>query len=51
MTQALSAGWVVPVDGPPLEDAYVAWEDGVIVEVGRGRADRHTTAQSCSRGS
>ena len=41
MTQALSAGWVVPVDGPPLEDAYVAWEHGIIVEVGRGRADRH----------
>jgi 5-methylthioadenosine/S-adenosylhomocysteine deaminase len=41
VTQALSAGWVVPVDGPPLEDAYVAWEDGVIVEIGRGRADRH----------
>jgi 5-methylthioadenosine/S-adenosylhomocysteine deaminase len=39
--EAVSAGWVVPVDGPPLEDAYVAWEDGRIVEVGHGRADRH----------
>jgi 5-methylthioadenosine/S-adenosylhomocysteine deaminase len=38
---AVSAGWVVPVDGPPVEDGYVAWEDGRIVEVGRGRADRH----------
>ena len=41
MTEAVSAGWVVPVDGPPLEDAYVAWDDGRIVEVGRGRAARH----------
>jgi len=41
VTEAVSAGWVVPVDGPPLEDGYVAWEDGRIVEVGRGRGDRH----------
>ena len=41
MTSAVSAGWVIPVDGPPLENAYVAWEDGRIVEVGRGRAERH----------
>ena len=41
MRQAASAGWVIPVDGPPLRDAYVAWEDGLIVEVGHGRADRH----------
>ena len=41
MRQALSAGWVLPVDGVPLEDAYVAWEDGRIVEVGPGRAARH----------
>ncbi len=41
MTRAISAGWVVPVDGPPVEDGYVAWEDGRIVEIGRGRADRH----------
>jgi cytosine/adenosine deaminase-related metal-dependent hydrolase len=41
MTGAVSAGWVLPVDGPPLEDGYVAWEDGRIVEVGRGRAERH----------
>ena len=33
---AISAGWVLPVDGPPLEDAYVAWEDGRIVEIGHG---------------
>jgi cytosine/adenosine deaminase-related metal-dependent hydrolase len=39
--QALSAGWVLPVDGEPLEDAYVAWEDGRIVEVGPGRVERH----------
>jgi 5-methylthioadenosine/S-adenosylhomocysteine deaminase len=39
--ESVSAGWVVPVDGPPVEDGYVAWEDGRIVEVGRGRGDRH----------
>ena len=39
--QAVSAGWVIPVDGPPIADAFVAWEDGRIVEVGPGRADRH----------
>jgi len=38
---ALSADWVLPVDGPPLRDGFVAWEDGWIVEVGPGRADRH----------
>ena len=41
MRQAVSAGWVIPVDGPPIADAFVAWEDGRIVEVGPGRADRH----------
>ena len=41
MTTAVSAGWVLPVDGPPLPDGLVAWEDGQIVEVARGRADRH----------
>ncbi len=39
--QAVSAGWVIPVDGPPIADAFVAWEDGRIVEVGPGRAERH----------
>ena len=38
---AISADWVLPVDGPPLEDAYVAWEDGRIVEVAHGRGERH----------
>ena len=37
MRQAVSAGWVLPVDGAPLEDAYVAWEAGRIVEIGPGR--------------
>ena len=41
MTEAVSAGWVIPVDGPPIENGYVAWEDGRIVEVGQGRVDRH----------
>ena len=37
----LSADWVLPVDGPPIEDGLVRWEDGAIVEVGPGRAERH----------
>jgi cytosine/adenosine deaminase-related metal-dependent hydrolase len=37
----LSADWVLPVDGPPLRDAHVAWEDGRIVEVASGRSERH----------
>jgi cytosine/adenosine deaminase-related metal-dependent hydrolase len=39
--EAVSATWVLPVDGPPLRDAFVAWEDGRIVEVAPGRAERH----------
>jgi 5-methylthioadenosine/S-adenosylhomocysteine deaminase len=39
--QAVSAGWVLPADGPPVRDAFVAWEDGRIVEVAPGRAERH----------
>jgi cytosine/adenosine deaminase-related metal-dependent hydrolase len=38
---AVSADWVLPVDGPPLRDACVTWEDGRIVEVASGRAERH----------
>ena len=41
MTTAVSADWVLPVDGPPLREAFVAWEDGHIVELGAGRAERH----------
>ena len=41
MTTSLSADWVLPVDGPPLEGGYVAWDDGCITEVGTGRGDRH----------
>ena len=41
MRQAVSADWVLPVDGPPLEQAFVSWEEGRIVEVGHGRAERH----------
>jgi 5-methylthioadenosine/S-adenosylhomocysteine deaminase len=38
---SLSADWVLPVDGPPLQNGYVAWEDGRITEVGEGRAGDH----------
>jgi 5-methylthioadenosine/S-adenosylhomocysteine deaminase len=37
----ISADWVVPLDGPPIEGGVVRWENGGIVEVTRGRADRH----------
>jgi 5-methylthioadenosine/S-adenosylhomocysteine deaminase len=37
----VSADWVLPVDGPPIEEGRVAWEEGRIVEVGPGRAARH----------
>ena len=37
----VSADWVLPVDGPPLEGGLVRYEDGAIVAVTRGRAERH----------
>lgn len=37
----VSADWVLPVDGPPVPDALVRYEDGAIVEVMEGRAVRH----------
>jgi len=32
--RVLSADWVVPVEGPPIRDGAVAFENGTIVEVG-----------------
>jgi 5-methylthioadenosine/S-adenosylhomocysteine deaminase len=32
---------VLPVDGPPLEGGLVRYEDGAVVEVRKGRAERH----------
>jgi len=37
----LSADWVLPVDGPPIEGGRVRFEGGRLVEIGSGRADRH----------
>jgi 5-methylthioadenosine/S-adenosylhomocysteine deaminase len=37
----ISASWVVPLDGPAIENGFVRWEAGRIVEVGEGRAERH----------
>ncbi|HEY8644472.1 MAG TPA: amidohydrolase family protein [Gaiellaceae bacterium] len=37
----VSADWVLPVDGPPIEGGLVRYEDGAIAEVTRGRAERH----------
>jgi len=39
--RAVSADWVLPVDGPPLRDARVSWDGGRIVAVEAGRAERH----------
>ncbi len=37
----LSAEWVLPLDGPPIEGGRVVYEDGRITEIGVGRAERH----------
>jgi len=41
VTGSISADWVLPVDGSPIETGHVAWEDGRITEVGEGRGERH----------
>ncbi len=37
----VSADWVLPGDGPPIEGGRVRWEGSRIVEVAPGRAERH----------
>jgi 5-methylthioadenosine/S-adenosylhomocysteine deaminase len=37
----VSADWVLPVDGPPIEGGLVRYADGAIVEVTQGRAKNH----------
>jgi 5-methylthioadenosine/S-adenosylhomocysteine deaminase len=37
----VSADWVLPVDGPPIEGGLVRYEEGAVVEVTQGRAKRH----------
>jgi 5-methylthioadenosine/S-adenosylhomocysteine deaminase len=37
----VSADWVLPVDGPPIEGGLVRYEGGVVVAVTRGRAKNH----------
>jgi cytosine/adenosine deaminase-related metal-dependent hydrolase len=37
----VSADWVLPVDGPPIAGGLVRYDNGAIVEVTRGRAERH----------
>ena len=37
----ISADWVLPVDGPPIENGCVRFEEGAIVDVSAGRAARH----------
>lgn len=41
MARSLSADWVLPVDGPPVHNGFVEWEEGRIIQVGEGRADDH----------
>jgi 5-methylthioadenosine/S-adenosylhomocysteine deaminase len=41
VTSAVSADWVLPVDGPPIESGVVHFADGQILEVAPGRAERH----------
>jgi 5-methylthioadenosine/S-adenosylhomocysteine deaminase len=39
---SVSAAWVVPVDGAPVEGGCVSWdEDGAITSVAPGRGERH----------
>jgi 5-methylthioadenosine/S-adenosylhomocysteine deaminase len=37
----VSADWVLPVDGPPIEGGLVRYENGAVVDVTRGRATSH----------
>ena len=37
----VSADWVLPVDGPPIEGGLVRYEEGAVVEVTQGRAKHH----------
>ncbi len=37
----LSADWVLPLDGPPIEHGRVRFDGGRIVDVGPGRSERH----------
>jgi cytosine/adenosine deaminase-related metal-dependent hydrolase len=37
----VSAAWVLPVAGPPIEGGLVRYENGTVVEVTEGRAKRH----------
>ena len=37
----VSADWVLPVDGPPIEGGLVRYDNGVVVGVSRGRAKNH----------
>jgi 5-methylthioadenosine/S-adenosylhomocysteine deaminase len=38
---SVSAEWVLPLDGPPVRNGVVRFEDGAIVEVAEGRGERH----------
>ena len=37
----VSADWVLPLDGPPVENGLVRFEEGRIVEVAEGFGERH----------
>jgi len=38
MRTGVFAEWIVPVDGPPVERGWILAEDGVVIDVGAGRA-------------
>jgi len=38
---SVSADWVLPVDGPPIENGVVRFENGRVAEVRTGRGERH----------
>jgi 5-methylthioadenosine/S-adenosylhomocysteine deaminase len=37
----VSAEWVLPVDGPPIENGLVRYEGAELVEIREGRAEHH----------
>jgi 5-methylthioadenosine/S-adenosylhomocysteine deaminase len=41
VTVTVSADWVYPVDEAPVKNGFVSYEDGLITEVGEGRAEEH----------
>jgi cytosine/adenosine deaminase-related metal-dependent hydrolase len=47
----LLAAWVAPMEGPPIREGGIVYQDGTIFEVGEGKllADRHPDAEGIDR--